>query len=133
MAKTHSISRVVRFLSAGGPGVLLYYLILYALTEFLGVWYMLSAIIAFLVQWSCTFLLQKFWTFQNPDTGNIRRQAGKYAFMAAGITISNLILLYGLVEYLKLWYLTAQVIATAVLTTISYFVTSRIFSDPIVS
>lgn len=89
---------------------------------------MASAVIASIVNWSSNFVLQKFWTFQDKDTNRIHRQAGAYVVMAACLFIANLLLLYLLVEYVKLWYLVAQVIVTILLTIVSYFITSRIFT-----
>lgn len=132
MFRFTSAPRVIRFLSAGGLGVLLYYLVLYILTELLGVWYMASAVIASLINRTSNFVLQKYWTFQNKDTKNIRRQVSSYAVMAATLFVANLILLYALVEYVHIWYLGAQVLVTFVLTAASYLVTSRIFSNPTV-
>ncbi len=122
--------RIIRFLSAGGLGVSLYYLILYTFTDLFGMWYIASAIIASLVNWASNFVLQKYWTFQNKDARDIRWQAVSYAVMAAVLFVSNLLLLYALVEYVHIWYLGAQVIVTVVLTVASYFVTRRIFSGP---
>jgi dolichol-phosphate mannosyltransferase len=122
------MSRVLRFLGAGGLGVLLYYLILYTLTDLAGVWYMASAVIASIVNWTSNFVLQKRWTFENKDNKNLHKQAWEYAGMAIGLFLTNLALLYVLVEYLKLWYMGAQVIVTVTLTIISYFITRRIFT-----
>lgn len=110
-------------------GVLLYYLILYILTDLFSVWYMASAVIASIVNWSSNFVLQKFWTFRDQDTNRIHRQAGAYAVMAAGLFVTNLLLLYVAVEYLGLWYLGAQVIVTVILTVASYLITSHIFTQ----
>ena len=130
MTQAHSVSRVIRFLIAGGLGVSLYYVVLYTFTEFLGIWYVASAIFASLLNYASNFILQKYWTFENKDGKNIHRQASKYAVMAAGLFTSNVTLLYALVEYAHLWYLAAQAIVTVILTIVSYLVTSRIFQDP---
>jgi putative flippase GtrA len=131
MVVAHSATRILRFLSAGGLGVLLYYLVLYTLTDFIGVWYLASAAIASIVNWTSNFVLQKFWTFQNKDRKNLHKQAGIYAVMAIGLFGANLLLLYVLVDYLRLWYLGAQVIVTVLLTGVSFIITSRIFSDSV--
>src|SRR3989344_1307889 len=119
---------IMRFLAAGSIGVMLYYTLLYALTDLAGVWYMLSAVIASVVNWTSNFILQKFWTFGDRGTQGMHRQAGQYSFLAGGLFAGNLALLYLLVEYARLWYLGAQVIVTMILTVISYFVSRRIFA-----
>jgi len=75
MGFSPQLSQVMRFLGAGGPGALLYYLILYILTDVIGVWYMVSAVIASVANHSSNFVLQKFWTFEDKDTKDIYWQA----------------------------------------------------------
>ena len=129
MALTPRLSQVLRFISAGGLGVLLYYSILYVLTDVAGVWYIASATIAFIVNCASNFGLQKFWTFKNKGIKNVTRQASQYLTMSIVFFAINLVLLYGLVEYARLWYLTAQALLTILLTTTSYFVSRRIFAN----
>ncbi len=122
-------SQILKFIGAGGLGVLLYYLVLFILTDVAGLWYMVSAAIASVVNFSSNFLLQKFWTFENKGTKNIHQQAGNDTLLTASLFVSNLLFLYVLVQYTHLWYLAAQVIITAALTVISYLVSRRIFVD----
>jgi len=121
--------QILRFLGAGSVGLLLYFLILYFLTDVVGMWYMVSAAIASVVNYGSKFLLQKFWTFRNKNTETIHLQAGKYALLALLLFVANLALLHALVEYAHLWYLTAQAIATVPLTVVSYLVSRRIFAN----
>jgi putative flippase GtrA len=124
-----SMTRFARFLGAGGLGVLLYYLILYTLTEFLGFWYMVSAGIASVVNYSCNFLILKYWAFKNRSRGV--QQGWQYAMMSIGLQLVNLLLLYGLVEYVAVReYLVAQLLATVVITLASYVITTFIFTTP---
>lgn len=129
MVLTPRLSQVLRFISAGGLGVLLYYLTLYTLTDVAGVWYVVSAVIAFIVNCGSNFVLQKFWAFKNKSIKNIHWQASQYVVMTVSLFITNLLLLYVLVEYARLWYLAAQVIVTILLTIVSYFVSRRIFTN----
>ncbi len=129
MISSSKISQITRFLSTGGLGVIAYYLILYILTDLIGMKYILSAIIASLVNFSLNFVLQKFWTFKSKGTKDIYRQLGKYAIMTTAFFIINLVLLYILVEYVHLWYLLAQFFITVLLTATSYLVSKLIFTD----
>lgn len=119
----------MRFLSAGGLGVLLYYLILYVLTDVMGIKYIISAVIASVANFSLNFVLQKFWTFKSKNTKDIYSQISKYAIMTIAIFIINLLLLYVLVEYVHFWYLFAQLLITILLTVMSYFVSRLIFTN----
>ena len=127
MTSLHRFSQFVRFCSAGGVGVLLYYSILYTATELVGKWYMVSAVMASVVNWTANFVLQKVWTFKNKETKDIFKQAFSYAKMAVMLSAANLVLLYALVEFMGFWYLAAQAVVTVILTLVSYFVTKGIF------
>lgn len=129
MGRLSQLSQIMRFLSAGGVGVVLYYLILYFLTDMIGIWYMASAVAASVVNYGSNFILQKFWTFNNKELRGLHKQAGKYAILAGSLFTANLFLLYALVEYARLWYLAAQIIVTTFLTIISYLVSRRIFAN----
>ena len=100
-------SQILRFLVGGGVGVFAYYLTIYTLTEFAGVWYVISAIVAFVLNYAINFILQKFWTFKNKDTKNVSRQLTLYFGMALGFLVTNTALLYVFVEYVHLGYLVA--------------------------
>ncbi|MDP2684691.1 MAG: GtrA family protein [bacterium] len=122
-------SQILRFSIAGSFGLILYYLTLYALTDLVGVWYLLSAIIASIVNYSSNFLLHKFWTFKNKNLQGVHRQIGKYLALSLSLVISNLGLLYILVEYFQLWYLGAQAILTIIGGMISFLIIRLIFRD----
>ena len=118
----------IRFLLGGAVGVSLYYATLYILTEKMRIWYVASATVAFVLNWNANFIIQKYWTFENRDHNATRNQAIKYFTMALGLLITNNGLLYLLVEYVGLWYITAQIVLTIVLTIVSFIITRRIFT-----
>jgi putative flippase GtrA len=121
------VNQVIRFLLGGGAGVLAYYAVLYGLTEWCGVWYIASAGVAWVVNWTLNFTIQKFWTFRNRDRATVRRQLLCYFLMALGFLVTATTALYALVEWGGLHYLVAQVLIMTVTSTISFFVTRRIF------
>lgn len=112
--------RISRFLIVGSVSVFTYYAFLLGLTEYVGVWYITSAIIAFVAYYCVNFLSQKFWTFKDKDTKAINRQLAKFTVMAIGNWILNTTLLFLMVEYLGMWYLLAQAILTIVVSAIAY-------------
>ncbi len=119
---------IVKFCLAGVPGIILYYLILWALTDLMSLWYMFSAIIASVVNHTSNFILQKIWTFENKNTKHIHKQAVKYFLLALFQFTTNLVLLNRLVECLHLWYLVAQAIVTVILTITSFIISKKIFN-----
>ena len=119
--------RVGRFLIVGSLSVVTYYALLYGLTEFVGVWYIASAVVAFVGYYFVNFLSQKYWTFKNKNLEALNRQLVQYTLMAIANWIINTVLLYVLVEYLHLYYLLAQAILTILVSVIAYFGFKYIF------
>lgn len=119
--------RVSRFLIVGSLSVVTYYVLFYGLTEFAGVWYIASAVVAFIGYYFVNFLSQKYWTFKNKDRKALNRQLVLYTLMAAGNWVINTGLLYVFVEYLHLHYLLAQAILTVLVSVIAYFGFKYIF------
>ena len=112
--------QIVRFLIVGSLSVFTYYAFLWGLTEYAGVWYVASAIIAFFAYYCVNFVSQKYWTFRNLDTKALNSQLAKFTLMAIANWIINTSLLYVMVEYLHMWYIFAQAILTIVVSAIAY-------------
>ena len=125
--QTSRPKQAVRFCIAGAAGVITYYLTLYCLTEYLGVWYVVSAVIGFILNTGLNFTLQKFWTFQNKETHMVRRQIILYIVMTISFLVGNTLLLYLMVQYLHMWYIGAQMILTLVISILSFIISGKIF------
>lgn len=119
----------VRFGLSGGVGVLLGYVTLYLLTEFAGLWYIFSSIVANILNGGVNFFLEKFWTFRNKDTSHIYAQVGLYTALRLSLFGADVGLLYLLVEYGHMHYLIAQIFVTVVLSIVSFIVCRKIFLD----
>src|SRR3990167_11151751 len=124
--ETSRPGQVMRFYVAGAAGVIAYYAALYGLTEYLGVWYVTSAVVGFTLNTGLNFTLQKFWTFQNKETHMVGRQLALYVAMTVSFLIGNTLFLYIMVEYLHLWYIGAQVILMIVISVLSFIISGRI-------
>ncbi len=125
------IKRVTKFCLSGGVGVSAYYVTLYSLTEFAHVWYIVSAIVAYIINQVANFVLQKLWTFENKDTTKVHIQAVKYVAMGLSFLLLNTGALYVLVEWMNIQLYAAQVLLTILLSILSYFISSKIFSNNI--
>ena len=93
---------------------------LYLLTELFNFWYILSITISFPLVFLLSFLLQKFWTFQNKSVSVIKKQAFQHLLMAVFNIIFNLCGVYILVEFFSVWYMLAQFIILVILSIISF-------------
>lgn len=127
--KTSRLGQAVRFCVAGAAGVIAYYGALYGLTEYLGVWYVASAVIGFILNTGLNFTLQKLWAFQNKETQMVGRQLALYVAMTVSFLIGNTTLLYLMVQYLHMWYIGAQMILTVVISILSFIISGRIFKS----
>ena len=127
--KMFRFRKVVRFCVAGAAGVIVYYATLYGLTEYFGVWYIVSAVVGFILNTGLNFMLQKFWTFQNKETHMIGRLLVLYIIMFVSFFVGNIVFLYLMVECLHMWYIGAQMILTVVISVLSFIISSRIFNN----
>ena len=93
---------------------------MYSFTEFLGLWYLFSAALAFIAGMITNYSLNKVYTFENKSKA-YAKQFGIFAFVAVIGLGLNLIVMYTLVENFSLWYMLARLISAFVVFTWSYF------------
>ena len=118
--------QAIKYYSVGGSGVLVNLGILYALTDFMGLWYMASQVIAISVSISSNFMFNRFWTF----SGSIQDQ--RNSVMYVKFIIVSLIgmgiqlgITFALVENIALYYMYAAGIGIVVAGAINYVVNRR--------
>lgn len=85
--------------------------ILYSLTEFLGIYYIISAVIGFIVAGTNNFTLNKVWTFKE----NLKDKYFKEYFYFFGVSafsyVLSILILYLLTEFAGIFYIFSQAIA----------------------
>lgn len=126
--KKKEILRIAKFGISGIICVGLYYLTLYCLTEFVKIWYPISAAIGSILSYTSSFLFQKYWTFENNNRKKIPKQITQYFIMSGVLLCVNSIFLYLLVEFVNLKYIIAQIFITVILSIVSYLITKKIFA-----
>lgn len=122
--------KAVRYIISGGSAAAVNFILLWVFTEFLGLWYLLSLIIASIISASLTFALQKFWTFENPSMERVHVQMPQYVALALINLALNSAALYVLVEYAHMWYLAGQVICSAVLAVMNFLINQHYIFRP---
>jgi len=110
LAALHIPKQVLKYLVSGATVAIVELTLLYVFTQFFGVWYIFSAVLAFLFAFCVSFSLQKFWTFQDKAKEVIHKQASVYLFISVANLGINIVALYLLVQVAGLWYLFAQVL-----------------------
>lgn len=122
--------KLLRFVISGGSATLIDLILLYILTKYLLVWYVLSAALAFIAAFMVSFVAQKFWTFEDHSTDRLQSQ-GSIFFVVALISLAvNTYAVYALVDYLHLYFMLAQIIVSAFIAVSNYFVYSKFIFRP---
>ncbi len=114
--------QIFRYLVSGGTAAAVDIGLLYAFTRFAGLWYLASAVVAFIIAFGVSFFLQKFWTFRDRATDGMHRQAGKYLGVSIFNLCVNTLLVYIFTDAFGLWYILSQVIAAGLVALGSFFV-----------
>ncbi|MBU6231435.1 MAG: GtrA family protein [Patescibacteria group bacterium] len=122
--------KVLRFIIAGGTAAVVDLAALFLLTSVAHVWYLLSAVIAFILAFGVSFMLQKYWTFRDRSSDRIHSQAAIY-FIVTGINLGlNTLFVWLFVEYADFNYMIAQIVTSALIAVESYFIYQRfVFKD----
>lgn len=121
MEKIKFIKRFVKFAVVGLIGAIVHLGMLYILTEFLSVYYILSSAIGFVFANMATFVLNKTWTFEEHIYHKIFNKYTKFlsiSLIAFGI---NLSCLYLFTELFNLYYVISQVLAIFISLWINFF------------
>lgn len=121
------IPKAIRYIISGGTGAAVNLGSLFTLTHFFGVWYLFSSVVAFLASFLVSFMLQRAWTFDIRSRTGIMRHGSLYFLAALGNLALNTVLIYLFVEYVRLWYVFAQLVSGVIIAAISFFIYRRIF------
>ena len=121
------LSEIFRFLIVGGVAFFIDFLLLYMLTEVLGIHYLISAAIAFMGALAFNYILSVNWIFCGDKGKGI---SGALTFLALSVIglILNQFIIYISVEIMELYYLWAKVIA-AFIVMIYNFITRKLFVE----
>jgi putative flippase GtrA len=112
----------IKYLISGGTAFLVDIALLYLMTHYGGIHYLWSAVLAFSGAFFVSFFMQKFWTFRDNEKKGIARQMYKYFAVGIMNLGLNTALMYLFVDKLKIWYILAQVIATALIAITSFLI-----------
>ena len=107
--------QMLKYTLVGGVAFLLDFSMLYVLTEYLHIYYILSATAAFIAGLLCNYILSVFWVFHERALSS--KLAEFLVFSLVGVIglLLNDGLIWSLTEAGKLHYLTSKVIATVVI------------------
>ncbi|MDE2040951.1 MAG: bifunctional glycosyltransferase family 2/GtrA family protein [Patescibacteria group bacterium] len=118
-------SRILRYIVSGICGAMTDLVSLWFLTSICHIWYVTSTVMAFVLAFCVSFILQKFWTFRDRAINRMLRQSVAYAFIFIFNLGLNTLLVYIFVDFSAIHYLFAQVLAAAIIAIESYFMYRR--------
>ncbi|TSC70618.1 MAG: GtrA family protein [Parcubacteria group bacterium Gr01-1014_46] len=95
--------------------------VLYILNTILGIYYLISAILAFLVAFFVSFLLHKFWTFKSHEEATHRQMAIYLLTSLFGLSL-NTILMYIFVDHIHVQVILSQIIVGLLVACVSFFI-----------
>ena len=106
------MAQTIKYFLVGGIGVGVNLGLLYVLTDFLGIWYILSQGIAIAVSITNNFFLHRYWTFKNEivEPKTLERYIKFFIVSVVGMCI-QLGLTFVLVENFAIYYLYAAVLS----------------------
>ena len=111
----------------GGIGVLVNLGILYALKEYVGLWYLVSSAIAIYISMTTNFILNKAWTFK--DT-MVKQSTLFMYFKFIGISIIGMLVQLGLnyifVNNMQMYYLVAAFISIVIASGVNFVLNRKI-------
>ena len=120
-------NRYIKFAIVGGIGSIINWIILYAITEHAGLWYIASSVIGILIATLHNYLLNHYWAFRNERQNNNNLFVGwlKYQLSTGVCSLLYLGVLAGLTEVLGIWYMASAVIAVFISSTFNFLVVKK--------
>lgn len=125
--------QTIRYLLSGGSAFATGITLLFILVQFFHVWYLLAAVGSFIISVYVSFIMQKFFTFNDYGKEKIRQQKALYL----GIQIFNLslntLLMYIGVDVLNMHYIISQILVGGTIAVYSFFIYKHMIFCPDVS
>lgn len=109
--KKRIMSEFFKFASVGFIGTIINLIILYFFTETLGVYYLFSAVISFIIAMTSNFILNKVWTFKEKIKLEVSKKYVKFILVSVTALMVNLFFLYIFTEFFGIYYMISQIIA----------------------
>jgi putative flippase GtrA len=120
--RNEAAMRVLKFLMSGTTGLVVNLATYWFLVSVLAVHYLLGSALAFATSVVVGFLLQKYWTFDDPVHGRAPAQFSLFAVLAVVNLTINSFAVYFLIDRAGVYYLVAQTISATALAVSNFFI-----------
>lgn len=114
----------LRYFISGGTAGVTDLLMLYFFHHILNIYYLLSAIIAFIIAFFVSFILHKFWTFKSHNEAT-HKQISMYLLSSLFGLFLNTLFMYVFVDLIHLGVIVSQIIVGLIVAIISFTISSR--------
>ncbi len=119
----------IRFIIAGGTSAFIDLTLLFVLHELLGLYYLSSAILAFIGAFGVSFTLHKYWTFKSHQE-DTHKQVLMYLLTQFFGLLLNTALMYVFVDMIRVPVMLSQVFAGALVAFCSFFIAQNLVFRP---
>ncbi len=114
----------LRYFISGGTAGVTDIALLYIFHNIFHIYYLLSAVIAFVGAFFVSFLLHKYWTFRSHEE-QMHRQMAMYLLASLFGLSLNTILMYIFVDHIHVDVIISQVVVGLMVACVSFFVSSN--------
>lgn len=121
------IRQILRFGVVGGGAFLIDYAILYILTEFVGIHYLVSSVISFIISLIFNYILSIYWVFDVNRKQTMKEILIFTTLSVIGLGINEVVMYVGS-NGLGIHYMLTKLVATAIVM-VWNFVTRKIFLE----
>jgi putative flippase GtrA len=109
------IIQFVKYIFVGGIAFLFDFGTLYILTEYGGLHYLASAVVAFIIGLNVNYFLAKFLVFKDSKITNIKKEYFYVVCISLSALLLNQVLLFIFTDKLGIYYLNSKIITTIIL------------------
>ena len=115
------VAEFIRFGLVGGFVTVVHMLLVFVLTDLIGVWYLYASVISYIIAMMLNFIMQKLYVRKSVGTHAIPTQFAQYVMLAVFCLILNTLGMYGLVNIMFVQYLYAQALVLGLLALFTFF------------
>jgi putative flippase GtrA len=113
--------QLFRYVFVGGAAFIVDFGSLFIFTEFFGIYYLISAAIAFILGLIANYVLSVNWVFNRRTLGNAKLEFGVFALIGVIGLFLNEIFIWFFTDYLHIYYLLSKIIAAAIILFWNFF------------
>ena len=121
------VRQILKFGVVGGGAFLIDYSVLYLLTEFVGIHYLISSVISFIVSLIFNYILSIYWVFDITKKQTSREVFVFVILSVIGLLINQVVMYVGS-DLLHIYYMLTKLVATFIVM-VWNFVTRKIFIE----